>query len=370
MLPIMDLNYQVGSKVFVDKFQAASEASSSAQHMHFNLYETAFDHVNWQIEPTMSWDKLLDIRAAQIAAKNRPIVLHFSGGTDSYTIYRVFERNNIHLTALVFNFRGDEPEFEHLYRDVHAFLKKGIYDPHCEIILDNYNASDQYQQFYSHNDWLWTTQERFAFGIYTGSGNGDEMLCEKFGRDVISVLGTDKPRLRFCKQGVYSYQDDTPWLRHMKSPRLDSFFINPELPELHVKQSWMLKRYLQHRYGACASSEDFSQVNNQYNAKKFSWLEYSRACGRYGDLANSPVQHLTNLSTKLWLPNSGRVADAEYTGRAHKSFQRLKGTKTMHNYVSGLVAAASDGAGKYLGMSLDNLLYIKSFYSKSYLMPY
>jgi hypothetical protein len=366
----MDLNYYVGETIFTDKFQAASQAWKSNQPMHFNLFESAFDHVDWHKEPTMTWDQLLDIRASQIAAKNRPIVLHFSGGTDSYTIYRVFERNKIHLAALVFNFRGDEPEYAHLYQGVHDFLRKGIYDPHCKIILDNYNYSDKFNDIYKTSEWSWTTQERWAFGIYSGSGNGDEKLCEKFGHDVISVVGTDKPRLKFTAQGVYSYQDDTPWLRHMKSNRLDSFFINPELPELHVKQSWLLKNYLQKKYCVTNQCQNFSLVNHQYDAKKFRWYEYSMACGRYGDLANSHVQHITNLSTKLSLPDSGRINDAVYTGMSSKVFDRLKGTKTMQNYISGLVDAAEDSAGKYLGMSSDNLLNIKSFYSKPYLMPY
>lgn len=366
----MNINYQVGFQTFADKFQAASEASRTGKPMHFNLYESAFDNVDWTKEPVLSWNQLLDIRAKQIADKNRPIVLHFSGGTDSYTIYKVFERNNIHLTALVFNYRGDEPEYQHLYSGVQAFLKRGIYDPHCEIILDDYNRSDKFKLIYSNQDWSWTTQERWAFGIYSGGGNGDQSLCERFGTDIISVIGTDKPRLHFTSDGVYSFQDDAPWLRHMKNPRLDSFFINSELPELHVKQSWMLKKHLQHKYNISSATSNYQVVNQQYNPAKFFWAEYSQACGRYGDLANSHVQHLTNLNTRLTLPTSGQVNDAEYTGLSRKVFERLKQTNTLENYISGLVAAASDRAGKYLGMSNQNLLSIKSFYSKSYQMPY
>lgn len=366
----MDINYQVGSLSFVDKFQAASEASRSGQDMYFNLFEKTFDQANWDQEPTQTWDQLLDMRAAQIAATNRPIVLHFSGGTDSYTMYRVFERNNIHLTALVFNFRGNEPEYNHVYQRVHKFLRQGIYDPHCEIIFDDYNSSDKFDNIYNSQDWSWTAQERFAFGIYSGSGNGDESLCQRFGQEVLSVLGTDKPRLKFTPEGVYSYQDDAPWLRHMKSHRLASFFISDELPALHIKQSWMLKKYLQTKYNVNSSSKNFEAVNYQYDPEKFSWGEYSMACGRFGDLANSHVQHLTNLSTKLWIPESGRINDAVYTGMSRKIFQRLQQTNTLTNYVKGLVSAASDGAGKYLGMSLDNLLSIKNFYSKAYRMPW
>jgi hypothetical protein len=364
----MDLNYQVGGHIFTDKFQAALQAHRNNQDIYFNLFDSAFDTVDWSREPNQSWDQLLDLRAQQIAAKNRPIVLHFSGGTDSYTIYKVFERNKIHLSALIMNYRGDLSDIA--YTNVHEFLKKGIYDPHCEIIIDNYLASNSWQEIYQKPDWCWTSMERYQFGIFSGYGNGDQRLSVKFGKEVISVLGTDKPRLRFTPQGIYSYQDDITWVRHIKSPNLDSFYISQELPELHVKQSWMLKTYLQQKFAVDQNSADFFLVNSHCDPEKFSWSEYSTASGRYGDLANSHIQHFANKGTRLLVPKNGGIDDAVYTGRQWKEFERLRGTSTFRNYVGGLIAASKDGAGQYLGMNTNNLLYVRSLYSKGHCMPW
>lgn len=364
-----NLNYQVGQQVYADKFQAASEAWRTKQEVHFNLFDTVFDRTDWSQEPKLSWDQLLDMRAAQIASKNRPIVLHFSGGTDSYTIYRVFERNRIHLSALIFNFR-DDPEYQSMYSMVHKFLQQGIYDPHCQIIFDNYDRSDTFDTLYNDSDWSWTTQERHSFAFYSGLGNGDEVLCERFGKEVISVLGTDKPRLRFAEDGVYSYQDDHPWLRHIKNSRLESFYITDELPELHVKQSWMLKRHLQHKYVIDKSCADLIWLSAQSDPNKFDWQEYAAACGRFGDLANSQLQHVGNTGIRMYIPPSGSIQDAVYTGRAKKIFDKLKSTDTLGHFVTGLLAAATDGAGQYLGLNTDNLLYVRSLYSKGHRMPW
>ena len=98
LAPIM--YYEVGTAPtvkFTNRFMAAHHAGTHNLNMRFNMYDSVFDHSDWSREPDLTWDQLLDIRAQQIAAKNKPIVLYFSGGTDSYTIYKVFERNNIFL---------------------------------------------------------------------------------------------------------------------------------------------------------------------------------------------------------------------------------------------------------------------------------
>ena len=83
------------------QFDAWRAASKLGTMPHFYFYETEFDALDWTKEPTETWDQLLDRRAQQIAAKGKPIVLNFSGGTDSYTIYKVFERNNIHIDEII-----------------------------------------------------------------------------------------------------------------------------------------------------------------------------------------------------------------------------------------------------------------------------
>jgi hypothetical protein len=66
--------YQVGNKKFDNKFLAAREAAATNSNIHFNLFDSAFDRCNWLVNPAETWDQLLDIRANQIAAKNKPIV--------------------------------------------------------------------------------------------------------------------------------------------------------------------------------------------------------------------------------------------------------------------------------------------------------
>ena len=366
-ISMTDLYYSVGKEIFLNKFQAAHVAATTGQSLRFVMYEQAFDRVDWTKEPELSWDQLLDIRAQQIAAKNKPIVLNFSGGTDSYTILKVFERNNIHIDALYFRYRTEQRD-QLFYNKVFEFLKNGIYDPHCEIIYASDNSS-MLPKIYHNKEWIWNTADRYNFSMWGGTGASDELLRQKFGSDIVSVIGFDKPRLIFNRQGIYCFQDDINYVRPMNSPGMDCFFINPELPELHVKQSWMLKKYLVAKYQLTENS-NFDAVQKQWDPTVFSWEEYSKASGRYGDLANSHLQHVRNIGNKLEVPAAGDFNNSKFVGTGQEIFESIKGTKLFENYILAFLDVKNDAAGKYLGMSNDNLYNVKMLKSKLYRMPW
>lgn len=364
-----DLHYRVGNQIFLNKFQAASEAYRSNQEIYFNLYESAFDQADWTIEPAESWDTLLDLRAQQIASKKRPIILSFSGGTDSYTIYKVFERNNIHISAIFLRYRRDEKD-QSMYSQVFELFKKGIYDPNCEIICSA-DEESALPRMYHNREWLWNTADRYTFSIWGGTGVDTELMREKFGQDVINVIGLDKPRLKFLPGGhVYSFQDDINYVRPMNSTNLECFYITPDLPELHIKQSYLLKNYLKTKFNLTVNTTDFSQVNQQWNPTKFPWLEYSYASGRFGDLGNSHRQHVNNVNSCLIVPSSGSIKNAHFNGTGVNLFESFKQSLYYENYINGFLDVKNDGAGKYLGMTDDNLYNIRMFTSKMYQLSF
>lgn len=363
-----DLHYRVGDRIFLNKFQAASEAYRTKQEIYFNLFDSAFSAADWSKEPEMSWDDLLDLRAQQIASKKQPIVLSFSGGTDSYTIYKVFERNNIHIDAIFMRKRRADRDSS-MYNQVLELFKNGIYDPNCEIICSS-DEEAMLPRIYSNREWLWNTADRYTFSIWGGTGVDAELMREKFGQDVVNVIGFDKPRLQFNPGGrVFSFQEDINYVRPMNCTNLECFFITPDLPELHIKQSYMLKNYLKEKFNLTNETRDFRQVNQQWNPNKFSWLEYSYASGRYGDLGNSHLQHLRNFNGSLFIPEFGSIKNATFTGTGSELFESFKETTYYENYIYGFLDVYNDGAGRYLGMGCENLYNIRMFNSKMHQMP-
>jgi hypothetical protein len=360
--------YQVGNQVFLNKFLAAEHAVKNNQAVHFNMYESAFDRCDWSRDPDLSWNELLDIRAHQIAAKNKPIVLNFSGGTDSYTIYKVFERNNIHIDVLYMRVWKDDRENSRA-KQVYELLDQGLYDPSIKIITDQ-DSVEKYRKCYSSPYWIFEKGIRYHWGFRSGDTPTEQYLSEVLGTtDFISVLGLEKPRLKFEGNMVYSYQDDENYGRIMPNPTLDCFYISPDLPELHVKQSYMLLKYIRSMNPTAASPSDLVGFNAIHDPSCFDWLDYSvKGCGRFDDLNQSHLQHLGNIRQKIIIPTLGETVC--YSGRNTDWWNILKDDIAQKNYLEGLMMVAQSDAGRLLLMTPDNFYSINQFRSKKYAMTF
>ena len=363
------LNYRVGTRRFFNKFQAANYAYNTNQKVVFDMYESAFDSADWSSTPVRSWDELLDIRAHQIAAKNKPIVLHFSGGTDSYTIYKVFERNNIHIDLLYVRVRKAE-RYESQYTQVYEFLAKGIYDPHCKIMIDDTEIG-LLEKMYHSEDWIWDTANRYTFNLHGGMGVEHEKICTILGKDVISIIGFEKPRLHFEPNGkVYSFQDDMNYVRPMNCLGLECFYITPDLPELHIKQSYMLKDYLKEKFKLTTTTGNVDQANMQFDPRILDWLDYSTASGRFGDLANSRQPHINNANSRLIINNPNDYSSAVYSGQGTEIFNSYRDSKWLNDFIKSMLNIRNDAAGKYLGITGNNLYNIPMIRSKYYQLTF
>ena len=357
------MHYQVNGKIFLNKFQAAHEAATKGGDIHFNLYENVFDKVDWGTEPLASWNELLDIRAKQIAAKGKPIVLHFSGGTDSYTIYKVFERNNIHIDAVyIRKWESETAEQERVF----DLMFNHFYDKQTKMVVQSGHELVKNKSYLT-EDWIWTQGTRFQFGqIGTDKETNDDMANVIGTDDFIAILGFEKPRLHFSESGVFSYQDDANYVRPMNDPRFDCFFISPDLPELHVKQSYMMLNYLR-SLTPSATASALAKYNDFHNPNSFSWIDYSiKATGRFGDLNMSGSTHIANIQTKLMLPTSGKFHGTEFSGRGQRDFMAVKDSAVFHNYVTGIMSVVHDPAGKFLMQDTTNFYSMKQFRSKGY----
>lgn len=361
--------YQVRDQLFFNKFLAASYASKNNSQIKFNLYNNIFDKCDWSVEPSMTWNQLLDIRAQQIAAKKKPIVLFFSGGTDSYTIYKVFERNNIPIDIIYT--QTHETELES-FKKVFDLFSAGLYNKNIKIV--NRDEKDSIDSIYDDEDWIWKKGVRYQFKL---NGMGDIESSKQIERilgrdDFISVVGFEKPRLHFDNTGVYSYQDDENYSRPMGDIRLDCFYISPELPELHIKQSYMLMNYVKSLLPTATTTAELTRFNSIHSPSNFSWTDYSiKGCGRFGDLNCSFQHHLGNQQSQFELPTNTKKFDgSEYSGRFKSYYKSLVGTKQFTNYANGLMSVVSDSSGRFLLGDSTNFYSMKQFRSKYYKLTF
>ena len=367
---MQDVYYQVGSRKFLNKIQAADCAARTGQDVKFYLYESAFDQADWAHEPKATWDELLNQRARQIASKNQPIMLNFSGGTDSLTIYKVFERNNIPIDVLYMRRRTD-PAQQFFYTQVFEFFDKiRETNKDIKIIVDDQEEIETLGEIYANEDWTWTTHERPNFNMWGGGVISVKKVTQLLGREVISILGFEKPRLLFLPGGrVGSWQLDEMYSRVMGPRGSECFYISPELPELHIKQSYMLKNYIKTKFSLNADSQNLDQANSHYNPNMFDHLEYSYASGRFGDIGRSDLQHVMFQQTALHISESENYSQAQLNGLNSNLFNELKDTTIVKNYVHGLLSIKNSAAGKWLGIS-DNLMSMRKIHSKCYEMTF
>ena len=360
--------YQVGSKRFTNKFLAFAESKRSGIPLTFNLFEEAFDRADWTCEPATSWEELLDIRARQIAALNRPIVLAFSGGTDSLTIYNVFKRNNIKISALFIRLKKGNKQETILHEDVIPFVERErqIYNFDVMYVNEDVKLLDK---IYSTPDWALNEQQlmRVHFTVSTGLMGIEELPIypSLLATNFIFVIGFEKPRLKVVNGQFYSYQQDTTFAGYT-DPRHESFYISPSLPELHIKQSYMLARFIINE--STRTGRPFEYYNSIHNASAFDYYRYSLiGCGRHGDLANSDKQKILNRNTSLIVPNND-INRYIYCGRSNEALRAgvLDNKSYATNYFKGLMDLRSDSVFKELFTSNENYYSVRDIDSKYY----
>jgi len=358
--------YKVGEQKLIKQYLSFVESQRSGKPVEFDLFTESFDRVGWK-DPVESWDQLLDRRAQQIAEKNKPIVLAFSGGTDSYTAYQVFRRNNIPLYAVHF-LTKDYAEETTMFSESLSFIQQEQKEHGFKLVLTK-ETSDSLTRFYDSPDWVFSdTPVRIEFGVmaeHTFLEKNHFMQSHDLVQDYVYVTGHEKPYIQYRDGRFYSYVRDKHF-HNYTDPRIDYFFISPELPELHVKQSYLLARYM--KYLADRSGRSPALFERIQDPALFNYLDYAvYGCGRFGDLADSRTQKLLIRKFMVIVPD-GNITKTVYQGRSPKMFEEglRHNLPYVTNYLKGLMALKSDPA--FRGLFENEHIHPKEIDSKHYLL--
>jgi hypothetical protein len=359
--------YWVGDQRFQNRWSAMLHANATQQKITFDLFQQEFDRADWTHEPDQTWDQLLDRRALQIAAKNKPIILAFSGGTDSYTMYQVFRRMDIPIAGayVMIKHRWQE-SFDTVIKFITAESQQ-----HGFRLWIGHETPDVMSKIYDSPDWLWNNQRNLS--VYFGFGCDVVLHAEDsvaagldFDGDYVMVTGNDKPRLLYANYRYYSYQQD--WTYHASSdPRIEYFYIHGDLPDLHIKQSYMLARWITQRSKELGISKSKLASIHENMANRY--LDYSiNGCGRFGDLCSSAEQKRVTTEAYLVLPENAEWYQARCNG--HHSVVLENGIKTgstwAKNYIQGLMQLRSDSIISDSFQDLENLHSVRKIHSRPY----
>lgn len=211
----------------------------------FYFYDKEFASLDWATEPSESFELLMETRARQLREKYNRLVLFFSGGTDSVTIYNTYKRLNIHLDEIVIGYHEDD-SYGHSAKCV-QWLQDNIYDSTTVITAlsrDGYPV--RYESF--KDDFLVDNSFRYAVNTFNGTYESIRQIQDSAvfkNNNSVVILGLEKPHVFFKDGAWYTAHLDKLFAPFLNIDSTEWFFITPELPELHLKQVHLLKKYAQ-----------------------------------------------------------------------------------------------------------------------------
>ena len=264
--------FRVHDKIIFNHLLAKYESFVSKKPVKFVCYDQENDKLNWLQEPSESLDQLMDQHACNLRNKYQHVILSWSGGTDSHTIYEVFKRNNLHIDEIVVWINDSyEPWFASQYVD---WLKNNHHDPLTKITVKERFDPTAKQQIVTGEDWIFQNISmipKFAMGM-TDSVMWD-YCAQQYGRSTWCLIeGHEQPRVFAKDSKYYSCHDARTFLSAMNFENVECFFADPILA---LKQSHIIKRMLKLRANANAHNitldPDGQKFKSSSNAAYITW---------------------------------------------------------------------------------------------------
>lgn len=299
-----DFYFIVDGKKTYSRNVAIAWADGDLERIHLYWLDEVWESMDLTVRPSDSWDQLMRDRCLQVRDRANSLALAFSGGFDSQTILDHFISNNIRLDEIQINHKSYlvHPEFMSAV-DIANQVKKNHYP---DLKINTIDITLQYllniyQQ--AKDDWLWSeSASEFTFTKLTRTSLVNHnyqhsKLCINPSRLVLE--GHEKPRL-FIEDGWWVMaMHDGVFDKGFNTP-FENFYISRDLPQLHVKQVWMMIDWLENlSFNSIAETEEFLHraQKNQDNHINEQW---NLAVGR------NPVRHVNSWDLNLSLKHDTR----------------------------------------------------------------
>lgn len=256
--------YQVGDKKFYHKLHAIQEMARSGIHLEWKFHDEVFSCYDWSQEPTQTLSELYRRRAEQIREKYDYIVIMYSGGADSHNMLDAFVNNNIPFEEILtmhnvgapaagidMRGHGNNPE---ILRVSIPYAQKIVERlPHVKLrivdqtpfVRESLQHSELLEIFYAN-----VAANANSSGLnlqFKLSWDPELIKLRASGKRVCFLVGTDKPRVweingRWCFRflDIFDCYANPAW-----DDGTEFFYWSPDLPQLLIKQSHIIKRYMQ-----------------------------------------------------------------------------------------------------------------------------
>ena len=331
-----NIAYRVNGRYINSVYLALHECWKTGAQLEFYCDDQVFDQYNWTQEPEQNIELLMDSYAQQLRNDHERLILLWSGGTDSHTIYNVFRRNRIHLDEIIIKASAHSAGFPEIN---HEWLQKNHWD--SRTIITRYDDHDTELRAFDlpNEDWVWRDKgDLLKYGM-TSSGDGVRFLCEKnhAGHTWTAIGGYEKPRLIYRQGRWYSRQLDMVLRPTMGHNYITHFFLEPLI---HLKQCHMVKQAVKEliAYNDLALSDnDWAEAKWPRDAKGY--RAWCHACGRHDEVTHGVSHTQKQYNDKLdqtQVDVHGNWTELGVTHDQRLAHDLASGVKVAGDYVKGL----------------------------------
>lgn len=219
---------------------------------HFHFFEEQYDEIDWTKEPTETWDEICYERCITLRQRYNKLSLFYSAGRDSHHILKCFYYWKIPLDEIILIDYTTNPErqfqlINYIYPQVLEFIRQYPKTKVTTVAVD----PDRFDEYYK-DDWLEHPSTALVHGYFQPS-DFKYYVKKILHADEPShglILGVDKPRLLLEDGKYYSTIIDKTMETFISDiPNIEYFYYSPDMPKIHVKQSWMLLNHIEKKYG-------------------------------------------------------------------------------------------------------------------------
>lgn len=359
--------YVVNGKKFNNEFLAQYEAYTSKTDVQFYCNDDEYDKLNWLYEPSESMEQLMDRHAISLRLKYDKLILNWSGGTDSHTIYNVFKRNNIHIDEICVKYSDGERGF--FPKKNADWLVENHWDKTTKITCVYEQESSRREVTIGDDEWVYDNAGNFKRFGASGVDAGDiHVIGDRYSSTKWCIItGFEKPFLYKMNDDYYSTIPDNSIRATIGHDNLECFFLEPSI---HLKQCHMLKSYL--KQNPHLDPRDPFGYRNSFG--KDHYYVVSRAIGRHDELfyGVSALQKEDNKDRIHSTIITDSIKLVDFTTSDVFLNEKLKdGDKRALDYVKGFLNMRSDsGFWRYLNENCfktpNAVLTSKPIFARSY----
>jgi hypothetical protein len=289
--------YRVGSKYIYNIYPALRESMLSGHPVEFYCRDSLYDQYDWTQEPESTLDELMLAHAMALRSQYERIILLWSGGTDSHTIYNIFRKNRIRIDEILIKASAHLAQ----YPDHHVdWMRANHWDATTRITRYDQNDTKLRRLDCADEDWVWKNKgDLLMFGMSTGAEGVKHLIQRNHaGHSWIAIAGFEKPRLIYKNGRWHARHLDSPLRQTMSYDHLHRFFLEPVI---NIKQNHMVKRAVQaHIAQNKLPLYDGDWAEAKWPRTPEGYRAWATACGRHEELTLG-ASHLQKMrSDEYW----------------------------------------------------------------------